>query len=249
MITNLGKLLVLLNAFVAILVLSWAVSANLNRQDPEQAVDEQGVKLTDRLAQMNRTLSAAQATFGPAYLAVADGEVKLADYKAKIAARLAEAEGGKFFDMAPQNAQDPVDRNAVVPIRRLLWGPLPANRAIKGADGKDLRGVKTIMDDLRDEGGKIETFTKSIGDSVKATDALNNEVLGLIDRTSRLKRILAAHEGEIAALADERVNWDDRLATLTKRNRQLQARLTELNTGSKVGSAGGSAPAFRNPNR
>jgi septal ring factor EnvC (AmiA/AmiB activator) len=248
MITTLGKLLVLLNAFVAVAVLSWALSANLNRQDSEQAVDESGEKLTDKVKRLNAELTTAQATFAPAVAAVGDGEAKLADYQARIRARLQESQTGEFYDLyspvdQPQGP-DAADPKAFARTRRLEWGQLPAARKIKGTDGvTPLRGVEAIQKELQDEGGKITAFTESIRKSVDAIGTLSTEIQGLNDRIARLRRILAAHESEIAALGDDRVNWDDRVGTLQKRNRQLQTRLRTVSGASAVGAAPASVVA------
>ena len=236
MITNIGKLLVLLNTFVAVAILSWALAAYLNRQDSELAADEKGEKLTDKVKRLNGELNTAQAVFGPDFAAVGDAEVRLADIRARIAAHDAQTQGGTFFniyDDAPA-APDPANPKGLDKKRRVLWLPLAADRQIKGVDGTPLKGVDAVQKELQDEARKISDFTKSLKGTVDSSNALSVEIAALNARAARLQRILLALGDETFYLGDQQVNWDDRIATLKKRNTQLQARLTELATGNKA---------------
>lgn len=249
MITSVGKLLVLLNAFLSIAILSWAVSAYLNRQDPEQAVDERGEKLTDKVKRLNGELNTAQAAIGPAYAAVTDAEGRLADIRRKIAARDTEALRGGFYDIFDNPRQgealpaDPANPFALDRLRRINWGRLPAARQIRGADGAPLKGVEVVSQELQDEGGKIAAFSASIKKSIAQSNALSLDIQAFNARTTRLARILAGLEEETAFLADQQVNWTDQTATLRKRNTQLGGRLKDLGTGP-VAAAAAPLPAL-----
>jgi hypothetical protein len=253
MITNLGKLLVLLNAFAAVAVLSWAMSAYLNRQDSDLAVDANGEKLTDKVKRLNGELNVAQSVFGPEYAAVNEAELRLEDIRRKIAAHDAQTQSGVFFNIFDDNptAVDPANPKALDNRRRILWLPLAADRQIKGVDGTPLKGVDAVQKELQDEGRKIADAITALKASVKASDALSVEITALNARTARLQRILLAFNDETVYLGDQQVNWDDRIATLRKRNTQLQTRLTELSAGNKAAAApspNSSAAVTLNPN-
>jgi len=62
MLTNLGKLLVLLNAFASVAVLSWAAAAYFTRVDAVDAVDSAGENLVAKLKRLNE--KAAQPRSG-----------------------------------------------------------------------------------------------------------------------------------------------------------------------------------------
>jgi hypothetical protein len=230
MATKLGKLLVFINTFAAVGILSWALSAYLNRQDSDLAVDEKGEKLTDKLKRLNGELNVAQSVFTPEFAAVGAAEVRLTDIQAKVNARLQEAETGVFFniyDDAPQGP-DPSDPNGLTRRRRLLWGQLPAKNQITGFGGTPLKGVVAMQKELQDEGAKIAASTANIQAKVEQSNALNAEIQGHDSRAIRLKKILTGLNDEIEYLGDQQVNWDVRISTLQRRKRQLLARLTEL---------------------
>jgi hypothetical protein len=239
MATKLGKLLVLLNAFASIGILSWALSAYLNRHDSELAVDEKGEKLTDKVKRLNGELNTAQSVFGPEFAAVSTAEVRLADVQAKIAARLQEAQTGVFFNIFDDKAAgpDPSDPNGLSRVRRVLWGQLPAAKQIKGVGGTPLKGIEAMQKDLTDEGAKIAAKTEAIKLKVETSNTLSDEIAGHDSRATRLKRIFAALTDETEYLGDQQVNWDVRIATLQRRNRQLQARLTDLGVSTKAEAA------------
>lgn len=235
MITNLGKLLVLLNTFAAVGILAWALSAYLTRQDSDLAMDDKGEKLTDKVKRLNAELNTAQSIFGPEFAKVSEAEVRLDDIRQKISTRLQEAQTGVFFNIF-EDAQgpDPTDPNGLNRRRRILWGQLPATKQIKGANNTPLKGVEAMQKDLQDESAKIVAATKSIEAKVQQSDTLSLEIAGHDARATRLKRIFTALTDETEYLGDQQVNWDVRIATLQRRNRQLLARLSELGASAKT---------------
>jgi hypothetical protein len=239
MITTVSKLLVFLNVFAAVAILSWALSAYLNRIDPAEAADEKGEKLTDKVKRLNGELTAAQSVFGPTHSAVSDAEIRLADIKAKIAARDKQASTGGFYDIfdTPRPGEAlPPDSTGLERLRRINWSlQLPPARQIKGADGTPLKGVEVVQRELEDEGGKITAFAGTIKDSVAKAHTLSDDIRTLNSKSARLARILAALEEETAFLADQKINWFDQTVTLNKRNAQLSTRLKDLGATTKVG--------------
>lgn len=250
MITNVGKLLVLLNAFVAVGVLAWSLSAYLNRQNPDDAVDEAGEKLTDKVKRLQAEANVAQTPVAPEFAAVAAAEARLADIKKKIAARLQEAETGTFYDIYEARAQgpDPNDPTGLTRVRRVLWGQLDKGRQIVGIDKTPLKGVEAMQKELQDESAKIQARVTGITTKVKESDVLSDEILAHDTRSARLRRILDGLTVTTEYQSDLRVNWDDRTATLQRRNRQLTGRLAELGA-TKADAAPPTATLTLNPAR
>lgn len=248
MITKLGKLLVLLNTFAAVGILSWALSAFLTRQDSDLAVDDKGEKLTDKVKRLNGELNTAQSIFGPEFARVSEAEVRLLDIQQKIAARLQEAQTGVFFNIFDDTAQgpDPTDPTGLNRRRRIVWGQLPATKQIKGVNNTPLKGIEAMQKELQDESSKIAAATKGIEQKVQQSDALSLEIAGHDARGTRLKRIFTALTEETEYLGDQQVNWDVRIATLQRRNRQLLARLSELGASAKTEA---DTPTVSNPIR
>lgn len=250
MITNVGKLLVLLNAFVAAGVLAWSLSAYLNRQNPDDAVNEAGEKLTDMVKRLQAEANVAQSAVAPEFAAVSAAEVRLADIRTKIAARLKEADTGTFYDIYEARAQgpDPNDPTGLTRVRRVLWGQLDKNRQILGIDKTPLKGVDVMLKELQDETAKIQARVKGIDDKVNESNRLSDEILAHDTRAARLRRILDALTAETEYMTDLRVSWDDRTATLQRRNRQLTGRLAELG-GIKASAPVPTAALTLNPAR
>jgi hypothetical protein len=250
MITNVGKLLVLLNAFVAAGVLAWSLSAYLNRQNPDDAADEAGEKLTDKVKRLQGEANVAQTAVAPELANVAAAEVRLTDIKTKIAARLKEADTGFFYDIYEARSQgpDPNDPTGLTRVRRVLWGQLDKARQVVGIDKTPLKGVKVMQNELQDESAKIQARVKGIDDKVNESNKLSDEILAHDTRSARLRRILEALVGETEYMADLRVSWDDRTATLQRRNRQLSARLAELGA-TKAAAPTPTAIVTLNPTR
>ena len=238
MFTYLGKFLVLLNAFAAVAVLAWAASAYFTRVDAAEAVDVSGEKLTDQVKRLDRAAVAAQAGYAPELDRVAVADARLFDLKAKIAARLQQAETGTFYniylDPGP-NQRDPSDPNALDRVGRLTWES-PMNRQIKGLDGQALRGVEQMTKELADEQKAASDHIAAIQKSVQELTTLNTHIAALDARYKWLEEVGKRHEAEIPVLADLRVNWENRGGSLLRRRNQLIRRLEDL-TGSKVGAA------------
>lgn len=244
MFTYLGKLLVLLNAFAAVAVLAWAVSAYATHVDPAEAVDAAGEKLTDKVKRLDRAAATAQTGYAPELARVTDAEARLFDLRKKIADRLQQAEGGVFYDIhETAGAKDPTNPNAFDRVGRLVWTEDP-KRVVKGLDGKPLRGVTQMTADLTSEqkaaGAHIEAIALLVkGDRENNIDGLatlNEDIDKLDARYKWLTAVNLKHAAELPVLADLRVNWENRSGSLQRRRNQLILRLEDLK-GSKVGVA------------
>lgn len=241
MFTYLGKFLVLLNAFVAVAVLAWALSAYATRVDPTEAVDPYGEKLTDKVKRLDSAAATAQKGYEPELVRVAAAEARLFDLRAKITARLDQAEKGTFYDiyLAPTAGTplppNPLDPTGLERVDRVVWDNDP-KRLIKGLDGKDLRGVAIMAKELADEQKAATDHIAAIQKSVDQLSVLNQQIVALDARHKWLTAVAERHAAETPVLADLRVNWENRAGSLQRRRNQLLTRLEDLK-GSKVGAA------------
>lgn len=252
MFTYLGKLLVLLNAFGAVAVLAWAVSAYVTKFDPNEAVDVTGEKLTDKVKRLDSAALTAQKGYAPELARVANAEYWLFDVKEKIDARLQQAETGSFFDIYestgtranPNDKDNPVNPNPLDRVDRVVWTS-DKSREIKGLDGKPLSGVTTITKQLTDEQTAAAESIAAMKVSVDELTALNVQIAALNDRYAWLDVIDKRHTAEIGVLVDLRVNWENRGGSLQRRRNQLIGRLEDLkNKASAVPPAPTGPSAF-----
>ena len=56
----------------------------------------------------------------------------------------------------------------------------------------------------------------------------SDEITASDIKSARLKRLLKDLRDEEIFIADSRINWDEQLVTLSKRNKQLQEKLAEV---------------------
>jgi hypothetical protein len=237
MLTYLGKFLVLLNAFAAVAVVAWAVSAYCTRIDAVDAVDTAGEKLVDKVKRLDKKAADAQAGYAPALGQVADADARLAALREQIAKRLKQANEGTFYNIytvAGPNVKDPANPNALDRVDRVVWADDPKQQ-IKGLDGKPLQGVQQVQKLLEDEQKAAGASIDAIDRSIKALTDLNAEVTALDVRYAWLEEVGRRHEAELPVLADLRVNWENRSGSLSRRRTQLLLRLEDLK-GSKVGA-------------
>jgi hypothetical protein len=238
MLTYLGKFLVLLNAFAAVAVTAWAVSAYSTRLDAVDAVDADGEKLVDKVKRLDKKAADAQGGYAPALVQVADADARLATLREQIARRLKQADGGTFYNIyttAGPNVKDPANPNALDRVDRVVWTDDPKQQ-IKGLDGKPLSGVQQVRKLLDDEQKAAGASIDAIEKSAQALTALNAEVTALDARFAWLDEVGKRHAAELPVLSDLRVNWENRSGSLQRRRTQLLLRLEDLK-GSKVGTA------------
>lgn len=237
MLTTVGKVLVLLNAFAAVAVIAWALSAFLTRVDAADAVDASGEKLTDKVKRLDTAAVAAQRGYAPALDRVAEADARLFVLKDNIAKRLKQADEGVFYEIreAPgPGVKDPTNPNALDRYGRIVWTDDPAKQ-IKGLDGKPLAGVAQMRKNLIDEQTASVAHIDAIEKSIKALTGLNAEVTALDGRYSWLEEVGKRHTAELPVLGDLRVTWENRSGSLQRRRNQLLLRLDDLK-GAKVGA-------------
>ena len=222
--TAIAKLLVLLNAFAAIAICSWAMATYINRTDPAEAADLAGEKLTAKVKRQNDEVKLAQYSY-PARLGDIDvAEIDLAQVKARIKQRLDQALTGTFV-------KDPIPMGKI----DLIANPDPKISApILGLDGKPLQGRKKLEKDLDENVRRAADASKEIEGYAKQQAEIGPRITIEDARAARLKYILLAHFSEIEYLGDEKVNWENRTVSLVRRRNQLQTRLADLEAAVKT---------------
>lgn len=245
MLTYLGKLLVLLNAFAAVAVLAWATSAYVTKVDPNEAVDVAGERLTAKVKRLDATAKVAQRGYAPELVRVGQAEQRLADIRGKIAGRLEEAETGTFFNIyadEPDAAPPRLNPNALDRYSPLRWDS-PKGQELKGEDLKPLKGVAVISKEWTDELRAASEAIAATKLSVEDMTALNADIAALNARYAWLEEIDRRHTAETAVLVDLRVTWENRGGSLQRRRSQLINRLDDLKGKASAAPAqpGGSA--------
>jgi hypothetical protein len=222
--TAIAKLLVLLNAFVAVAICSWAIATYINRTDPAEAADLAGEKLNAKVKRQNDEVKLAQQSY-PGRLGDIDAaETDLAQVKFKIKQRLDQALTGTFVrNPIPMGKIDLIDK------------PDPAlSPPILGLDGKPLQGRKKLEKELDESVRRASDASKEIEGYAKEQSEIGPKINVQDARAARLKFILLAHFNEIEYLGDEKVNWENRTVSLVRRRNQLQTRLADLEAAVKT---------------
>ena len=211
--TFFGKLFVLLNTLVAFALLSWGFSIYTNRVDWTEVRDGDK-KLTERTKDLNDALAPTQRDYARLLNATAANEAEVEKLRERIQKRSAESETGVFYDLNTKGSF--IDEN-----------PAEADK-VKGLDGKDLRGVAILQQELATEVENATAASKRFDDFRKEQASFSDEIVAYNATSARLKLLLKDLRDEEIFLADARVNWDEQLVTLQKRNRQLQNKLAEI---------------------
>lgn len=209
--TFFGKLFVLLNTVAAFALLSWGFSIYSNRVDWTEVKDGDK-KLTERTKDLNDALAPAQRDLARGMNATAAAETEVERRREQIQKRTAESETGTFYDLNTKNGF--IDETAT-------------EKAL-GLDGQPLRGVAILQQELSAEVEKATDAAKQFDDARKDQASLSDEIAGYDKKNARLKLLLKDLRDEEIFLADARVNWDEQLVTLSKRNKQLQNKLAEV---------------------
>ena len=216
--TAIAKLLVLLNAFAAIAICSWAIATYVNRTDPAEAVDLAGEKLTAKVKRQNDEAKLAQYSYPSRLLDIDAAEIDLAQVKSKIKQRLDQALTGTFV-------RTPIPMGKI----DLIQNPDPTlSPPINGLDGKPLQGRKKLEKELDENVRRASDASKEIEGYAKEQAEIGPRISVQDARAARLKIILLAHFNEIEYLGDEKVNWENRTVSLVRRRNQLQTRLADL---------------------
>lgn len=218
----LGKTLVYLNTFVAVILFGWAVSLYTNRVDwfdrtiEDGKVEGQLTQLQAEVKRYSEQIKSAQQAYAAVALRAAETEIDR-DYRNYIfKQRLADI--NRVDDKVQFLTQLRESKSALIDVGKS--GPV-----INGLNGKPLQGLGILrkkFDDLTKEGldreAKIVKYRTEYAQLCDEVDSVQAEVL-------RQKIIFNNLQDEQDYLADARINWEQQLRTLEVRQTQLQARL------------------------
>ncbi len=219
--TALAKLLVLVNACLAVAVCTWALSGYLNRVDPADAIDiASGENIIRRVKRLETEMQSAQGLLPQELAKASQAELELSRIRALIRSRLAEAQTGTFVT-------DPIPTGRI----DLIQNP-PADKPILGLDNKPLRGRSEMVRDLDEQTRFAGAASKELEEQTKQQNELGPRILSQVERADRLKGIYGVLYEEVEYLADEQINWQSRSTSLIRRRNQLLDRLSELAPGT-----------------
>lgn len=209
--TFLGKFLVLLNTFAAFALLSWGFSIYSNRVDWTEVRDGDK-KLTERTKELNDAMAPAQRDYARLMIATANKETDVEKLREQIQKRTTESETGIFYELNKKGTL--IDEN---PTEKVM-----------GLNNTPLLGVTILQQNLTTELNNATLAGKQFDDARKEQSTLSDEIVAYNVKAARLKVLLKDLREEEIFLADSRVNWDEQLVTLQRRNKQLQAKLAEF---------------------
>ncbi len=209
--TFFGKFLVLLNTFAAFALLSWGFSIYSNRVDWSEVRDGDK-KLTERTKDLNDALAPAQRDYARQLSATASKEVEVEKLREQVQKLTAESQTGTFYDLNKKGTL--IDEN-------------PTDKVL-GLNNTPLLGVTILQQNLTTELDNAALASKQFDDARKEHSTLSDEIVAYNVKAARLKLLLKDLREEEIFLADSRVNWDEQLVTLQRRNKQLQAKLAEF---------------------
>lgn len=209
--TFFGKFLVLLNTFAAFALLSWGFSIYSNRVDWSEVRDGDK-KLTERTKDLNDAMAPAQRDYARLLVATANKETDVEKLREQIQKRTAESETGTFYELNKKGTL--IDEN---PTEKVM-----------GLNNTPLLGVTILQQNLTTELDNASLASKQFDDARKEQSTLSDEIVAYNVKAARLKLLLKDLREEEIFLADSRVNWDEQLVTLQRRNKQLQAKLAEF---------------------
>ncbi len=233
--TSLGKLLVYLNTFLAVILFGWAVSLYSNRVDWFDRTLADGTKIDGQIpmlqAEIKRYSDQIKAT-QQAYAAAVDRldktELQRDFRNAVLAKRMREI---KTVDAQAKFLEQIRDgRTALIDVRN-------EGATVKGLGGTDLQGLASLSKRYSDLTTQRLAHQKAIDKLRTEYDALSDEILQVQAEVLRQKLIFDNLKDEQDYLSDARINWEEQLRTLEIRKSQLLSRLEALGVSPKVSQA------------
>ena len=226
--TFFGKVFVLINTVLAFALLTWGLSIYLNRVDWTE-VQDGDKKLTERIKELNDGNAPAQRDHARMLNATAAAESDVEKRREQIQKRVAESETGVFYELNAGGS---------------ILGEIVTEKDLAlGLDGKPLRGNSILQQELAAEVDNAAASAKQFDETRKEQAGFSDEIAAFEKTTARLKLLLIDLREEEIFLSDSRVNWDEQLATLQKRSKQLQDKLAALAKLQKEIGAMGPASA------
>jgi prefoldin subunit 5 len=231
--TTLGKVLVFLNAFVAVVLFGWAVSIYTNRVDWFDRTPADGAKIDGQITQLQAEvkryadqIKVSQQAYAAAAIRCADAEARR-DYR-NFKFFNEDATQGRTLGLLPSvravddkvrfREQVRYEKSALIDVDKI-------GAELQGVDAKPLRGLGFLrkrFDDLsRESIAKEQSLRKLRADYTALCDQIDQ----VQAEVTRQKIITNNLKDEQEFLADARINWEEQLRTLEIRKAQLQARL------------------------
>lgn len=230
--TFLGKLFVLANAIFSVAVMTWAISAYVNRIDWAVVEYEPGKTLDAKVKDLTAAIKNVQATNGPGQTVTAQAEADLEWRRKAIAVRRQEALTGTFYNQYTEPGEviavvDPRDDPSDPSVKsyRQIWGKLPKEKLIYGVDKQPIKGLSLLQAELTGQIADAVKASVELAESIEEHTKVVKELGDFKIRLERQGRIINELTDEREFLSDSRVNYDEQLVTLTKRNKQLLGRL------------------------
>jgi peptidoglycan hydrolase CwlO-like protein len=225
---KLGKVLVFLNLFVAIALVTWATSLTANRLDwvsrteGETKIEGEIPRLAREINALGKQVAEASGTYGQADRALAEAESGIDPgregrdrRRAVFAARLSDANNGRFY------TQLQIPNKVLIDVTR--QGP-----AVIGPGGLPLEGVEKYqlrLENARKDGQLYDTQIVKLRQQFAELSA---QIEDTDTRITIQREILANLGDEDKFLKSLQVNWDEDLRTLQTRQQQLQRRIESV---------------------
>jgi hypothetical protein len=238
--TKFAKALVFVNLFVGMALFAWAMSlysnklAYFDQKDAEPPVEGLFTKLKREVDELTPAVTASQIAYARKAEQARALEQERLFRRDKLNDRLALVRQGDderiIFRMPlPQPANDPLLRDLPEPIRApALFDVRQDGPPVKSARDRDLQGLGYLRSEMAKSVKEEKDTVLRIREARKKLDELNTEM----DKTQvevfaqKVIRLNLIDQRDF--LGDARINWDEQLKTLERRQTQLNARLAEM---------------------
>lgn len=249
--TAIGKLLVFLNLFVSVVLISWAVSLYVNRLDWLDGKTEDGKKIPGQISRLKSEIDEETKKIVQATSSYGSREKRLAvlemeqNYRHNFfEVQLTRARKGEVKgEDGPFKTRDTLKGGPLLtllpekPLRSLSDVDTPGKTVTFQPDstpGKavPLRGTEELSNELQREMDATATAAKDIADLRKQFGTASDEIKEATKRIEAQQVILANLVEQEKYLGSAQINWDEELNTVLRRNAQLLRRLEVL--GVKV---------------
>jgi len=227
----LGKQLVFLNVIFSFALLIWAVSLYLHRIEWTEATFGKE-KLTESVISLQKEIQTARDIYNQIRAPIAPAEATFARYSIDTENILAEAQNGTFKEYVTGKGINLTSKKLV-------------NGLTRDKEGKErpLQGIATLQKELEEEveiaKTQLDLITENRATRAKLAleifgkDPMGKDPTGFNPKAKRLKEIYLELGSEKIYLSDNRVNWDEQLSVLKRRNDQLVSRLKDLDSSNR----------------
>lgn len=223
--TRAGQVLVFVNLFVSVALVTWAVSLTTNRldwvdrQDGAQKIEGEVTKLRKEIDAAIRGINEVSGVYGQKEQALVDAEAGSDPgregrdvRRAVFAKRLTDAKSGRFAE------QRQLPGKVLIDVNR-------EGNPILGPNGENLEGVDVYNGRLDRAVVESRRLNEQIAGQRKQFDDLSKQIEDANLRIDAQRVIAANLADEQQYLKAVQVNWDEELRTLQTRQKQLERRI------------------------